>query len=163
MTDHELRLEPLVGEALTAWLDASRQAYVAERIEAGDTPTEAEANAAASFERLVPQGTLAAGQHLGHLVDAQDVVVGHLWMGPMGSDPTRWWVWDVAIQPNRRGHGYGRAAMELAERLAQKNGASSIGLNVFAHNQVARDLYSSLGYVDTAVTMRKQLFDPDRG
>ncbi|MCU1494550.1 MAG: sortase-like acyltransferase [Acidimicrobiaceae bacterium] len=47
--------------------------------------------------------------------------------------------------------------MLLAENLARANGATSIGLNVFAHNRVARDLYSSLGYRETSVQMRKEL------
>ena len=121
---------------------------------------EAEANAETSFERLVPGGTPASGQHLGRLLDADGRRVGHLWVGPMGGDPARWWVWDVAIHIDLQGHGYGRSAMRLAERLAREHGASSIGLNVFAHNQVARNLYASLGYAESAVTMRKQLEEP---
>ena len=45
----------------------------------------------------------------------------------------------------------------LAERLAAANGATTIGLNVFAHNVVARGLYRSLGYDETSVQMRKSL------
>jgi ribosomal protein S18 acetylase RimI-like enzyme len=163
MASEPLRLEPLLGAALRSWLDSSRAAYVAERMESGDSAAEAEANAVASFERLVPGGTLASGQHLGRLIDANNRQVGHLWIGPMGDDPKRWWVWDVAIEPAFRGHGYGRSAMQLAERLARENGASSIGLNVFAHNGVARNLYASLGYAEAAVTMRKQLDPLDGG
>jgi RimJ/RimL family protein N-acetyltransferase len=47
--------------------------------------------------------------------------------------------------------------MELADRLAREHGARSIGLNVFAHNTVARTLYASLGYDEAAVVMRKDL------
>jgi len=47
--------------------------------------------------------------------------------------------------------------MLLAEELARTNGALSIGLNVFADNTVARNLYASLGYRETSVHMRKQL------
>jgi ribosomal protein S18 acetylase RimI-like enzyme len=47
--------------------------------------------------------------------------------------------------------------MLLAEELARTQGATSIGLNVFAHNVVARELYSSLGYTETSVQMRKGL------
>jgi GNAT superfamily N-acetyltransferase len=160
MSGEELRFEPLVAADLSSWLALSRAAYVAERIEAGDSEAEAEGNAATSFERLVPGGTPAVGQHLGHLLDADGRRVGHLWVGP-GENPARWWVWDVAIEDDLQGHGYGRSAMRLAERLARENGATSIGLNVFAHNRIARSLYASLGYVESAVTMRKQLGPPE--
>lgn len=162
MASEELRFEPLIGADLSSWLDVSRAAYIAERMEAGDSTAEAEANAASSFERLVPGGTPASGQHLGRLLDGDGRRVGHLWVGPMGEDPTRWWVWDVAIEADLQGQGYGRSAMRLAEHLAREHGASSIGLNVFAHNGIARSLYASLGYVESAVIMRKQLGQPEK-
>jgi ribosomal protein S18 acetylase RimI-like enzyme len=163
MSGEELRFEPLVGADLSSWLASSRAAYVAERLEAGDSEAEADANAARSIEQLVPGGTPASGQHLGRLLDVEGRRVGHLWVGPMGDDPSRWWVWDVAIDADFRGRGYGRSAMRLAERLARDHGASSIGLNVFAHNRVARSLYASLGYTESSVTMRKQLEQPKGG
>jgi hypothetical protein len=49
--------------------------------------------------------------------------------------------------------------MKLAEQLALQNGASSIGLNVFAQNHVARNLYLSLGYEESSIAMRKALPD----
>ena len=61
------------------------------------------------------------------------------------------------IDEEFRGRGYGREAMLLAEQLARREGALTLGLNVFGHNQVARTLYSSLGYEETAVQMRKAL------
>ena len=70
MAREELRFEPLIGADLSSWLDVSRATYVAERMEAGDSAAEAEANATSSFERLVPGGTPAPGQHLGRLFDA---------------------------------------------------------------------------------------------
>jgi ribosomal protein S18 acetylase RimI-like enzyme len=63
----------------------------------------------------------------------------------------------VKVEEEFRGQGYGRQAMLLAETLAREEGALTLGLNVFGHNQVARGLYSSLGYHETAVQMRKTL------
>lgn len=89
------------------------------------------------------------------MVSAELGPVGELWVGPFDDDPQRWWVWDVAIDEPYRGRGLGRAAMVLAERLAGEHGATSIGLNVFARNEVARGLYRSLGYEEASVQMRK--------
>lgn len=43
------------------------------------------------------------------------------------------------------------------EQLARAAGATTIGLNVFANNVVARSLYSSLNYQESSVQMRKAL------
>jgi len=80
-----------------------------------------------------------------------------LWIGPYSDDPQRWWVWNIEIDDAHRRKGLGRKAMLLAENLARDNGANSIGLNVFAHNRVARNLYQSLGYEESSVQMRKAL------
>lgn len=151
-----LEFEPLTGAALAAWLASTRKEYIAERMEAGDSEAEAVANADASYQQLFPGGQPAEGQLVGRVI-ASEGAVGHLWVGPAGRDPSRWWVWDVAIEPAFRGRGYGRAAMELGEQLARARGAATIGLNVFGHNHVARRLYTSLGYTDAAVVMRKDL------
>jgi ribosomal protein S18 acetylase RimI-like enzyme len=47
--------------------------------------------------------------------------------------------------------------MLLAEGEARRRGLSRVALNVFGGNEVARNLYRSLGYEETAVTMRKTL------
>ncbi len=156
MTAPEVEFEQMTGDVLASWLERSREGYVAERMASGDSKAEAVANATAAFERLVPRGVPAPGQLIGHVVAAEGVV-GHLWVGPVGTDPARWWVWDVAIEPEFRGRGFGRAAMELADELARGRGATTIGLNVFAHNTVARTLYARLGYHEAAVVMRKDL------
>jgi len=62
-----------------------------------------------------------------------------------------------SIPPEQRGHGFGRQAMLLAEKLAGEHGATTIGLNVFAENVAARSLYASLNYEETALQMRKPL------
>jgi len=63
-----------------------------------------------------------------------------------------------SIPPEQRGHGFGRQAMLLAEKLAGEHGATTIGLNVFAENVAARSLYASLNYEETALQMRKPLW-----
>jgi GNAT superfamily N-acetyltransferase len=155
----ELRFELFDPSDLAEWLVRSNSEYVAQRVSAGDTPEEAVANAEESMRRTFPDGSPAPGQLAGRLVwDGQPI--GELWVGPSGDDPERWWVWDVRLNESSRGRGLGRRAMLIAEDLARSNGAISIGLNVFAHNIVARNLYTSLGYRETSVQMRKGLSEP---
>jgi ribosomal protein S18 acetylase RimI-like enzyme len=156
MQQTEVTFEPFDSRALSTWLEESRAGYINERMASGDSPQEAEANAARAFDQLVPGGSPAPGQLIGRLL-VGDHAVGHLWVGPAGNDPARWWVWEVAIFSEMRGRGLGRQAMLVAERLARSRGATAIGLNVFGHNRIARDLYTSLGYEESAVVMRKPL------
>jgi ribosomal protein S18 acetylase RimI-like enzyme len=151
-----LRFAPFGSDDLAEYLRRSRAHYEQERVEAGDTVAEASANAEASQAQIFPEGRPAPGHLLGAVMGAEGRV-GTLWVGPAADDPSRWWVWDIEIDEAERGRGHGRAGMLLAEELARAAGAVSLGLNVFAHNTVARHLYSSLGYSETAVQMRKEL------
>jgi ribosomal protein S18 acetylase RimI-like enzyme len=141
---------------LTDWFARSNAEYIEERMASGDTLEEARANARASMERTFPGGVTSPKQRVGRLVLAGEPI-GELWIGQFGDDPERWWVWNVRIDEQFRGRGLGRGAMLLAEELARAGGAVTLGLNVFAHNIVARSLYSSLGYREAAIQMRKDL------
>ena len=93
------------------------------------------------------------------VLDDEGTAVGMLWIGPQqpADQPGAFWVFYVRIEEVFRGQGYGRAAMELAESEARSRGASELGLNVFGHNQVARRLYESMGYIATSIRMKKDL------
>lgn len=145
MPEPRITFDAFDPHALSEWLATSRADYVQQRIAAGDSTDEAEANAARSFEQLVPGGEPAPGQTIGRLCLAGKAI-GHLWIGPAGQDPKRWWVWDIAINEEVRGRGLGRQAILLGEEVARSHGATSIGLNVFANNRSARALYASLGF-----------------
>jgi ribosomal protein S18 acetylase RimI-like enzyme len=130
--------------------------YLADLERSGMSRKEAEANLAQNLARLFPGGSLAEGQYLGAVVvDGEDV--GVLWLGLTGGESDRWWVYDVEIDEEKRGRGFGREAMQLAESFAREHGATSLGLNVFAFNSIARSLYNSLGYEEQSVQMRKTL------
>lgn len=152
----DVTFEEFDAAELATWLERTRGPYIDERVAAGDTVAEATANAEQSMERTFPGGKPARGQ-LSGWVSYEGARVGELWVGPYGDDPSRWWVWNIEIDEPHRGKGLGRKTMLLAEELARSHGATTIGLNVFAHNQVARGLYTSLGYDETSVQMRKAL------
>jgi ribosomal protein S18 acetylase RimI-like enzyme len=155
----EIAFAPFDAAEFAEWYDRSAATYVEERVAAGDSVDEARTNADQSMQRIFPGRVPNPHQHTGRLVVAGSAV-GELWVGPFDDDPARWWVWDIKIDEEYRGRGLGRAAMLLAERLATAEGARTIGLNVFAHNRVARGLYTSLGYAESSVQMRKDLASP---
>jgi ribosomal protein S18 acetylase RimI-like enzyme len=156
VSDSEASLRPFEQNELAGLLSTLRSGYLADLERSGMSRKEAEANADHSLARLFPGGVPAEGQHIGHVVvDGQDV--GVLWLGLTSDEPERWYVYDVEIDEDKRGRGFGRKAMLLAESFAREHGATTLGLNVFGFNSVARSLYRSLGYEESAVQMRKTL------
>jgi ribosomal protein S18 acetylase RimI-like enzyme len=51
--------------------------------------------------------------------------------------------------------------MRALEGEARSRGYTRAGLNVYADNHVARRLYESIGYAETARQLHKSLGDPD--
>jgi len=98
------------------------------------------------IRKLLPDGSSTPG-HFVFSARVDGVRVGMLWVGiSTDSEGPRSYVYNVEIDPTRRGEGWGRAVMVAAERHAIEHGCRLIGLNVFGFNDVARSLYLSLGY-----------------
>lgn len=66
-------------------------------------------------------------------------------------------VYDILIDPLRRNRGYGTAAMEAMEQELRQMNIFAIGLNLFAHNSIAADMYRKLGYAAVSTRMSKRL------
>jgi ribosomal protein S18 acetylase RimI-like enzyme len=155
-------LRPMNAERLPAWLAESTRQFIEELVATGRTREDATQHAAKSMEPAFPGGQPAPGHGVFDVIGDDGDCVGYLWVGPDTSDdPGAWWVWDIEIDGDQRGHGYGRAAMLLGEDYARQHGAKTLGLNVFGSNSVARSLYEKLGYETTQLQMRKFL-TPER-
>jgi ribosomal protein S18 acetylase RimI-like enzyme len=155
----ELSFMPM--DRLVSWLVTSSTEYEQARRKAGDSAEVAAEKARTSLESSFPGGVPAPG-HLVYDIVATDPesageIVGYLWIAPLTEGSDAWWVFDISVEEHHRGAGYGRAAMQLAEKAAAEHGAVTLGLNVFGYNTVARRLYDSLGYETTAVQMRKTI------
>jgi ribosomal protein S18 acetylase RimI-like enzyme len=139
------------------WLPRQLAGYAAQIAASGAMP-EAEAweKARRDTARSFSAGYDTPGQLL-FLVLAGTNAVGSLWLAVPGPDPDprMAWVYDIEVDEEYRGRGYGRAAMLLAETEVRSRGMTSLGLNVFGQNTVARALYESLGYDVTALQMKK--------
>ena len=60
------------------------------------------------------------------------------------------WIGGLVIDQARQRHGYGRATVvALTRRLLETGGCGSCALSYSPGNSVARDLYLSLGFVET--------------
>lgn len=147
------------AEEYAGWSAAVFDAYVDEIVASGSmSRAAAEEKGRREDAELLPDGLATPGQLIFRVeVDGQPV--GWLWLAlrnPRAEDGVGI-VYDVSIDEALRGRGYGRAAMRLAEEEARRNGLHALALNVFGQNAIARALYSSLGYRETSVQMRKEL------
>lgn len=160
-TEPSVRLRPITTDEFPAFVTASKAGY-AEGIElhGGQTRKAARQKAEADFPAVLPMGLETPGHHI-FIVEADGAAVGRMWLAEREMAGRRiMYVYDVTIETEHQGRGYGRAAMELAEAEARSRGIGRIELNVFGGNDVARGLYRSLGYVETSAQMAKVLDPP---
>jgi GNAT superfamily N-acetyltransferase len=154
-----VRLRPLRADELPEYIERGRASYARDMVaQAGLTPEQAEKKAESDWARLLPNGQVGPGHHLFAVDDDETGErVGDLWLAERSTDfeGEAAFVYSIEIYEPFRGRGYGRQAMLLAEDEVREKGLSHIALNVFGGNEVARSLYLSLGYVETAVFMRK--------
>jgi ribosomal protein S18 acetylase RimI-like enzyme len=87
----------------------------------------------------------------------QDGAVGYAWLALAGAEVDRAWIYDISIDEEQRGKGYGRALLNGLEQAAHEHGCSSIALNVFAGNDIAQRLYERAGFRLTSIQMAKPL------
>jgi ribosomal protein S18 acetylase RimI-like enzyme len=157
MTDAQVHLRPMTRAEFDEWLPRQMAAYAALIAESGALPAvAAREKAERDTVRHFGGGFATPGQLVFRIV-AGEVPVGWLWLGVPGPDldPLMAWVFEIEVDAPFRGHGYGRAAMRLAEEEARSRGMTSLGLNVHGQNTAARSLYESLGYQTTALQMKK--------
>ena len=102
---------------------------------------------------MLPDGLATAGTRI-WAVEDDGRAVGTVFLGIRDGGA---WLYDITIAEAERGRGYGRAAMTALEDEVRALGHSTIGLNVWGGNEVARGLYRSLGWAEESVHMRKRL------
>jgi ribosomal protein S18 acetylase RimI-like enzyme len=151
-------LRPMRPHEFPAFLDASKRFYARDIEEHGGQTAEfARRKSDEDHAAILPEG-LATPGHAIFVVEADGERIGILWVAERDQGGRRGlYIYDIEIDEAHRGRGYGRATMLLAEDEAQRRGLNRVELNVFGGNEVARNLYRSLGYVETSVQMAKDL------
>ena len=161
MATSAVRVRPMQPDEYPAWVAASKAGYANDITTHGGLPADvAGRKAEADFANILPEGLQTPG-HVFFIVEAGGEPVGYLWLAEREQHGQRTlFVYEIEIHEGHRGKGYGRAAMLLAEDEALARGLDQVQLNVFGGNEVARGLYRSLGYIENAVLMTKQLGGP---
>jgi ribosomal protein S18 acetylase RimI-like enzyme len=139
-----------------AWVPVAIADYAAQHAAAGSRPADTSLDLARKeFAELLPQGPETEDHHL-LVAESEGLRVGILWLRvPSSGDAA--FVFDIEVEKELRGRGYGRAIMVAAESYARDLGATALRLHVFGSNTAARSLYESLGYETTNVNMTKSL------
>lgn len=150
-------IRPITEEEFTTWRKGSFENYAAEKTKEGLSGEDARAEAEASFNKLLPEGSKSKGHHIYSVVN-DGAVIGTLWWGISKQGKAEVpWIYDIMLEPGSRGKGLGRRVMEWAEKDVRSKGFAKLGLHVFGHNKVARSLYESLGFETTNLVMYKKL------
>jgi ribosomal protein S18 acetylase RimI-like enzyme len=155
----EIYLRPMTEEEFGPWQIASRAEYAKDKESEGLSPEDAREVAERSFRDLLPNGVSTPDQYVRKVVEtATDRPVGYLWWGVQKHGQRKIaWVYNIAIDAEFRGRGWGRATMQAAEAEVRAEGFNRFGLHVFGFNKTARSLYQSLGFEETNVVMYKNV------
>lgn len=151
MTD--VRLEPMTEDEYKPWRAEAEAHYAQSAAASGQSAQDAARNAVDTYARLLPDEFATPDHHFWYAYDG-DRRVGFLWVKVTHNTA---FVHNVAVEPDVRRQGYGRAIMLAAERWCHDNALTRIGLHVFAHNTGARALYEQLGFTETGRNMAKDL------
>ena len=138
-------------EEFLAWLPTLRDDYADDLVrDYGMSADRARAQAIAEIDGLRSAG------HSVYVIEVEGEPAGHLWLVERRDafEPTLV-VYDIDIDESYRGRGYGKAAMAFAEEDARRRGLARMALHVGARNDVARNLYRSLGFEENEVAMSK--------
>ncbi|WP_456271123.1 GNAT family N-acetyltransferase [Bacillus sp. AK031] len=148
-------LKPMTNEEFEKFLARAVINYADEKAAAGNwTKEEALENSKKDFERLLPDGAESENNHL-YTIIVQETNAGAIWLAEIGNQTG--YIYDIYLETEHQGKGYGKQAMLEIEKVAKNLGLSKIELHVFAHNKTARNLYEKLNYETTNIIMAKKL------
>ena len=113
--------------------------------------------ATSQFDELLKSGLHTENQSIFHVTDeATGENVGIVWYSYKEED-RQVFLYEIWMDPNFRGKGYGTQTMEELHRQSKELGAQKVGLHVFGQNTGAIALYRRLGYEENSIVMQYQL------
>ena len=149
-----IALRPLREEEYADWDAAHRAEYARGLIaHVGMSREDAEAKVERDLAGVLPDGLATPGTRI-WAVEEDGRRVGTVFVGLRAVGA---WLYDITIDESERGRGMGRAAMTALQDELRALGHTTVGLNVWGGNEVARGLYRSLGWIEESLHMRKQL------
>ena len=142
------------------FLEKAIHDYAQEKITSGNwMADEALEKSRAEFMSLLPDGLQTKDQFVYSVLDEDtNLSIGVLWVQvKMGEFHRKAFICDFVIQPEFRGNGFGKQALQALDKKLKEMGVTSVSLHVFAHNTNAIALYEKAGYKATNLYMGKEL------
>jgi ribosomal protein S18 acetylase RimI-like enzyme len=141
-----------------AWMLACIRAYAESNVESGRWDA---SGAIEKSERehlgSLPEG-LATPDHFVFELFVDSSYLGYLWVyADVTTAVHSAYIYDIEIVAEQRGKGFGKQTMLALEAWCKARNLKHIGLNVFAFNEAAIELYRGLGYETTNFRMQKEL------
>ncbi len=154
------QLRPMLEDEFHSYIDHLVEDYAKDNVEAGYWQEgEALERSRKETGNLLPQGVKTPSHYL-YVIEDNSLAVGVIWMRVDPKAAVKGgFIFDLEINQQYRGKGFGKKAMLLIEEKAKEFGLRQIELHVFAKNKVARKLYGGLGYQVTSLNMTKKLGD----
>jgi len=153
-------LELMTEEEFGVYRARSVVEYAEDKVKAGSwTEEEALELSEETYRKYLPDGIHSKEQYLYTVREEKGGAnIGSVWLDvsdkPAGM---RAFLYDIIIEDEYRGQGFGQATMKALDETARSLGAVTIGLHVFGHNQTALHVYQKAGYAITDYTMAKPL------
>lgn len=153
-----IKLRKMTSEEYSNYMKFSVANYADEKQKGeGLTPEEALKVAQDSYVRLLPQGLETPDQFIFSVIDdSSQKPIGMLWFAKKSQSGKLYaFIYDIVLNPEKRGQGLGKQLMALMETEARALGCTSVGLHVFGHNTAAIALYEKSGFYTTNRMMKK--------
>ncbi len=147
-------------ETYPQYIGAAIVGYAQDNVAAGRWPEGgASERSRTEFAELLPLGLPTPDNYLFEIHSRDGgPLAGFVWLAierkPSGVSG---FVYDLEIKQEYRRQGHASRALAALEILARAQGATSLGLHVFAFNEGAQALYRRLGYQVVSLNLRKPL------
>jgi RimJ/RimL family protein N-acetyltransferase len=155
-----VNLRAMTPEEFVPYEEADAHHYAENMVRAGFwSPEGAFSKAKDIHANLLPDDVHTRGHLFFVIEDIQNKEsIGVIWLFiDHETEPPSGFIYDLLLHAQFRGRGLGKQAMLALEQKARDLGLSSLTLNVFEDNTVAKALYASLGYQIQSSNMRKVL------
>ena len=159
-----LELKPMNQDQYNNYITYSKNNYAQEIIKSrGIGIEEAMQITNKEYDALLSEGLKSKNQYLYTIENDNNKNIGIIWFSSVSNHgDNELFLYDIEINKEFRGKGYGRESMDLLESKVKEFNMHTISLHVFLHNKIACSLYNKIGYKEVkrgkaGVIMKKTL------
>lgn len=112
------------------------------------------ARAEAQIDNICGEDEKKGKNYAYNIINEENEQVGKIWVF-VNNDLKKAFIYDIRIFPKYLRKGYATKAINELEQKLKEDKIKNIGLNVFASNKAAYNLYKKLGFTETYVILVK--------